>query len=324
LARGHLGSKRVLPARESLPAFFGWVARKARRPRAPGTLEAMEGRAPDFIGIGAQRAGTSWIYACLYEHPQLCMPSKEIHFFSRDRNWVRGYEWYEALFTRCPSTARVGELSTSYLVCREGPSRIYSRYPEVKLLASLRDPVDRAFSSYLNDIVSGVLSPDIDFWEACAERPEYVEQGLYAKHLRRYLDSFPRDRLLVLIFEDGRRDPLGFMQAIYRFMGVDPSFEPTMLGRRVGEGRVPRAMWFERALVGVSAFLRRRSLLRRVWWRAKKARLGDLARSINTRRGATAEKVLAPADRQRLFQHFRRDIEDLETLLGRQLDEWRS
>jgi hypothetical protein len=97
----------------------------------------MGNRGPDFIGIGAQRTGTSWIYACLYEHPQVCMPQKEIGFFSRDRNWSRGFEWYEQIFAECPPGAIAGEFSTSYLTDTDVPARMVDRYAGVRLIASL-------------------------------------------------------------------------------------------------------------------------------------------------------------------------------------------
>jgi hypothetical protein len=117
------------------------------------------------------------MYACLYEHPESCMPRKEINFFSRDRNWRRGYEWYEPIFSECPATAITGEFSTSYLLDAKTPARIRSRYPETRLIASLRHPVDRAYSSYLNDLSDGVVSTENGFWEAFQSHPEYVEAG---------------------------------------------------------------------------------------------------------------------------------------------------
>ena len=93
----------------------------------------------DFIGLGAQRSGTSWIYACLHEHPQIFIPIKEIHFFSRERNWSKGYQWYENLFAQCPIDRKAGEFSTSYLIDQETPSRIHQQYPGTKLIVSLRN-----------------------------------------------------------------------------------------------------------------------------------------------------------------------------------------
>src|SRR4051812_34770 len=153
-------------------------------------------RGPNFIGIGAQRTGTSWIYACLFEHPDLCLPRKEINFFSRERNWSRGFGWYEAIFGECPPDAQVGEFSTSYLTDAETPGRIRSRYPDARLIVPLRNPIDRAYSNYLNDIVGGVVPASVGFAEALESHPEYVDGGLYARHLRNYIHLFGREQLL--------------------------------------------------------------------------------------------------------------------------------
>src|SRR3954447_26723321 len=210
-------------------------------------------RSPDFIGIGAQRSGTSWLYACLFEHPQTCLPRKEINFFSRDRNWSRGFDWYEGIFSECPPKAVVGEFSTSYLTASETPGRIRDRYPNARLIVSLRNPVDRAYSNYMNDIVAGVVPSSQSFREALTSHPEYVESGRYARYLSGYLDRFPREQLLVTIFDDARREPQAAVQEIYRFLGVDTEFRPAMIDRTVGEGRVPRFQRFERWLIDGAA-----------------------------------------------------------------------
>ena len=99
----------------------------------------------DFIGLGAQKAGTSWVYACLYEHPEIHAPIKELHFFSRDR-FSKGKDWYESHFSHRKEGQKVGEFSTSYLYSKETPERIKELYPEVKLIAIVRNPVTRAYS----------------------------------------------------------------------------------------------------------------------------------------------------------------------------------
>jgi Sulfotransferase domain len=286
----------------------------ARRPR---------GRPPDFIGLGAQRASTSWIYACLYEHPEICMPMKEVNFFSRERYWGRGLTWYEGLFRGCRQTSKVGELSTSYLANEKVPDRIHRLYPGARLFVCLRHPVDRAYSSYLNDLTSGVVPPDTGFWEAFREHPEYVLDGQYARHLTAYLRLFPQDQVLILIFDDARRDPARFMATLYRFLGVDPGFRPSMLERRVGWGRVPRSVGLDRTIVRTSGFLRRHGL-GSIWWLVKRIGLGDLVRAVNTRNEAPPDGRLSPADRRRLVGEFESDLGALEVLLGRQLEEWRT
>jgi hypothetical protein len=280
-----------------------------------------EPRRPDFIGIGAQRTGTSWIYACLYEHPHLCLPRKEINFFSREPNWSRGFEWYEGIFAECPPNAVAGEFCTSYLVHTEAPARIRHRYPDVRLIVSLRHPVDRAYSNYLNDIVAGAVPSATGFREALQSHPEYVEAGRYARYLRNYLDLFPREQLHVSIFDDARRDPLAAIQEIYRFLGVDPSFRPAMLDRRVGIGRVPRFQWIERQLIDTSATFKRRRALRLLWWWAKRLGIGDRLRALNTQNGEAA--ALDPEERRSQIREFEPDVRDLEKLLQMELPKWR-
>jgi hypothetical protein len=229
------------------------------------------------------------------------MPRKEINFFSRDRNWTRGFQWYEGVFAECPPGSIAGEFSTSYLTDSETPARIRDRYPEVQLIVSLRHPVDRAHSSYLNDIVAGVVPPEMGFLEALQSHPEYLDGGRYARFLRNYLDLFPRNQLLVLMFDDARRDPLGAIQGILRFLGVDPAFRPTMLDRQVGAGRVPRSQGAERSLLGVSAAFRHRRSLR-------PGRVPD---------GLDSE------ERRALVREFEPDIRAIEDLLRTELPGWR-
>jgi hypothetical protein len=279
-------------------------------------------RAPDVIGIGAQRTGSSWMYACMYEHPQICMPRKEINFFSRERNWNRGFEWYEDIFAECPQTAVCGEFSTSYLPDPETPRRIHDRYPDVRLIVSLRDPAERAYSSYLNDILAGVVSPKQGFADALSAHPEYIEGSRYGRHLSSFLDRFARERILVSMFDDARREPLATVREIYRFLDVDPEFRPAMLDRPVGIGRVPRSQSTERSMVELAEAFRHRRALRPVWWMAKKSRLGDRLRALNTR--ASNPDGLDPANRRALISELEPDIRVLEDLLDLELSAWRS
>ena len=277
---------------------------------------------PDFIGLGAQRAGTSWIYACLYEHPNICIPVKEIHFFSRERNWSKGYGWYEAIFEKCPQDAKAGEFSTSYLSDSATPERIHQRYPSVKLIACLRNPLDRAYSNYLNDIMAGVIKPEIPFSEALKEHLEYIEQGRYATHLKGYLRVFSMDQILVLIYGDSLKDPLSFIETIYKCIGVDSSFVPSMVNVRVNKGRVPRFVWLDRLLVQASDVLRGKGLYN-IWWLTKRAGLGDKIRALNTREIASRHRGPGLSERAMLYEALESEITGLERLMGRNLQEWR-
>jgi hypothetical protein len=278
------------------------------------------GRAPDFIGLGAQRSGTSWIYACLYDHPQLCTPTKEIHFFSREANWTRGKVWYERHFAECSPETMTGEFSSSYLPSADAAERIATLYPRAKLIVSLRHPLERLISSYLNDVTAGIVQPGTPLLETLHARPDYVEQGRYATHLARYLQHFPRSQLLVLIYEDALGDPAGFIRRIYSYLGVDPEVRSSMLTARVGEGRVPRSVVLERALTRGTWALRTR-LTRGLWWAAKRAGVGRVLRRANT--ANVTRPILPPAERERLAEMFSEEISALERLLDRDLTAWR-
>jgi Sulfotransferase domain len=281
-----------------------------------------EPRAPDVIGIGAQRTGSSWIYACMYEHPEICMPRKEINFFSRERNWSKGFDWYEDIFAECAAAAICGEFSTSYLPDPATPRRIHDRYPEVRLIVSLRHPAERAYSSYLNDILAGVVSPEQSFPDALIAHPEYIDGSRYGHHLSNFLDCFNRDQVLVLMFDDARREPLATVRQIYRFLDVDPEFRPAMLDRPVSVGRIPRSNRAERSMLALAEAFRHRRALRPVWWMAKKSGIGDRIRALNTRNANSGG--LDPEHRRTLMRELEPDVTVLEDLLGLELSAWRS
>ena len=115
----------------------------------------------DFIGIGAERSGTTWVSNCLNDHPEICFSKqKEIFFFNKlDRHFLklenlrykRGINWYKGFFNHCAPGAIKGEFTPTYLFCPYAPRRIKSYFPNVKIVVCLRDPVERAFSQYLHN-----------------------------------------------------------------------------------------------------------------------------------------------------------------------------
>lgn len=272
------------------------------------------GRLPDFIGLGAQRSGTSWLYACLYEHPALCLPRKEVHFFSRERFWARGREWYEAQFDRCPHGALAGEFSTSYLFSPKAPERIKDVCPDARLIAILRHPVERALSNFRNDIMAGTVQKGTSFGEALTSHPEYVEQGRYASQLRRYVARFPRQRLRILIYEEAVADPDAHIRDLYEFLGVDPTFRPRHLHKNVNRGREPRAVWADRVLNNAARGVRHAGL-DTLWWLAKKSGIGQGLRRLNTASEDGSRST--EADRCRIWKLVEDEVVDLEDLLGR-------
>ena len=273
----------------------------------------------DFIGIGAQKSGTSWVYACLYEHPEICAPIKEIHFFSRPR-FEKGIAWYESHFKKCSTQSKKGEFSTSYLYAVEASARIKAVYPDVKIIAILRDPITRAYSQYRNALKAGEITETTSFFSYIAEEKSVIAQGMYAEQLARYVSLFGHEQMLVLVYEDIARDPRAFMQRIYTFIGVDASFVPSMLHTSINIARTPKRVFIDRMMHHSAEFLRRRGLDRLVWY-VRKIGLPDMVRAVNTKTD-TKEKKLE-YDRNALVHMFREDARRLTEYCGRDMvKEW--
>ena len=273
----------------------------------------------DFLGIGAQKSGTSWVYACLYEHPEICAPIKELHFFSRPR-FEKGKEWYERHFKKCAAGKKVGEFSTSYLFSKEAPQRIFDLYPDIKLIAILRNPVTRAVSQYKNAIKAGEINEEKTFAAYMAQEPSVCAQGMYFQQLEHYTSLFAREQILLLVYEDSKKDPKAFMQKIYRFLGVDDTFVPSMLYSEINVARTPKVVTLDRVMHYSAEFLRSVGLDKFVY-HIRKSGLPDIVRTHNTK----SEQPVREAEYAELKHLFIDDTKRLSVLLNRDLNtEWNS
>jgi Sulfotransferase domain len=211
---------------------------------------------PDFVIIGSQRAGTSSLYSYLIQHPSLIAASlKEVHFF--DRNYEKGGRWYRSHFPSRPFETLVrlrtgtnpvtGEATPGYMFHPDVPRRMAELVPHVKLIALLRNPVDRAYSNYCHRRARGLESLP-SFEEAIAAEPgrlaretsltsdddysgsehrlhSYLARGLYYDQIKRWLDAFPPTHLLVQKSEDFFADPASTLARTLAFIQL-PGFEP--------------------------------------------------------------------------------------------------
>ena len=212
---------------------------------AYGTVTSPARPLPDFLILGAQKAGTTALYAYLRRHPDLTGPSwKEVSFF--DRRWTRGLAWYRGNF---PNRARtrgklVGEASPSYLFHPLAPERVREVVPDARLVALVRNPVDRALSHHNHEVALG--REPLSFEEALdaedarlrgeVERMladpgyfsrewwshTYKARGRYAEQLERWLAVFPREQLLAVPSDDLAADPAGTHARVLEFLGARP------------------------------------------------------------------------------------------------------
>jgi len=175
---------------------------------------------PNFLYIGPPKSASSWLYELFLRHPQVFVPpAKDIYYF--DRHYDKGEEWYGSFFTGAtPRHTAIGELSHDYLYSEVAAQRIHRDLEGVKLLVTLRNPIDRAISHFRYSAQFGNV-PD-DFFRAIEINPLIIEFGRYSRYLRPYVERFGPDRLKISLFDDLRRDAQGFSADILRFLGVDP------------------------------------------------------------------------------------------------------
>lgn len=296
---------------------------------------------PNFLLIGAMKAGTTSLHQYLRHHPQVLMARvKEPHFFTR--NWDRGWEWYSEQFATagalavegqvrspraCDSSAQpfgqeggtvvaVGEASTSYTKYPEYqgvPERISRHIPNVRLVYLMRHPVERMRSHYLHDLAGGVERQALE--KALLENPKYLNASRYALQIERFLDHFPREQLLFICSEDLYADRATTLRQVYEFIDVDPSFTPTNIERVFYQTAHKR---------GYRSFLPGLRRLPAVGFLSDLAPqpLKQLARRYVTERVDPDRGRIREDLRSRLEDLLHHDVERLRSYLGEEFDGW--
>ena len=202
---------------------------------------------PSFIGIGAPKAGTTWLSKCLEEHPQIFIPkAKELMFFDYlyDKDKISEYE---NVFPDNSQFTAMGEISPNYLSSQYAPERIKEYNPNVKLFVSLRSPVDQIYSYYWHTYRQNVWLKDLEklsFEEAIEQYQDFfLKHSFYMKHLKRWLEYFDSDQIHIIIYDDIINQPQVVIKNLYSFLEVDNTFIPSSCQKRdlsVRQGTSPK------------------------------------------------------------------------------------
>ena len=287
---------------------------------------------PNFLIIGAMKSGTTALYYYLEQHPEIYMsPVKEPNFFSSQEqenaaDTVTNIGTYKHLFSGGSGKKAIGEASHSYLYEPGAAAEIRRYIPEAKLIAILRNPIDRAYSHFLHMVRSGTEPLD-DIAQALREEEvgihkertfqDYIGRGLYYDQLKRYFGMFPRERVRVYLYEDLSDAPISTVQDAFRFLGVNDSFVPDVSLRRNVSGN-PKYK-------SLDTLLRRQSRIKhaakvylpaRMRWRLSKA-FDDLKT-----RNLVEPPPLRSEVRRQLISVYREDILKLQALIHRDLSGW--
>ncbi len=253
----------------------------------------------DFIIIGAQKAGTTSLFEYLRLHPEISLPaSKEAPYFSHDSMYSRGWPAYMRKIAFADPQRKWGTVTTRYMAGgvtggavsdnsydeRTVPLRIRECLPKVRLIAILRDPVERAVSHHrmvsmdgreqrsFDDAIGELLRPDM--LERARRHPRettgYIVWGEYGRILAGYFDVFPREQILVVFTDELERAPAQLLRRIQEFIGVMADFEPPNLAVRYRAGAMQRRFsWMgpyaSLSPQGLQRVLRKNSAVRAVW-----------------------------------------------------------
>lgn len=283
---------------------------------------------PTFIVIGVAKAGTTSLYRYLDQHPQVFMyPEKGTNYFgyedARDWRWddegeppllrnfhVRTFEEYEAAFSGATNELAIGEVSPQYFRCPTAAQRIQERLPDVKLIANLRNPAERAFSGFLMRTRRGerVGSPEKEL----SAESSHVREGFYYRRMKRFYDAFPREQIKVYVFEEFKRDPGHVMRDLHGFIGVDPDFEPDT-APRYNPANLPRSRSLNKLFYHPTVIRTAKAIV--------PSRMQGAAKGVR-KLNLSAPPKLSSDLRAQLLELYRDDIVRLEGLLERDLSVW--
>lgn len=295
-------------------------------------------REPNFIVIGAARSGTTALYQYLRRHPDIFMSNiKEPNFFAFEdcpldyagpgaefvNNSVASWDDYCALFAEAPSGAMVGEASPLYLYAAQAPAGIKRRFPQIKMIAILRNPIEQAYSHYLYARAQ-MIEPLADFGDALAAQTQrqrdhwqplfqYSEFPRYAEQLTRYFEHFGREQLKIFLYEDYLDDPQGVLREMFAFIGVDTAFSPD-IAQHTNMGGNPKNAF-------VQWLVMRPNPLSRLFGGFLPLATRQRIRDMVSRRNINREEMPVAA-RERLITALRDDITRLQALVGRDLSHW--
>ncbi len=291
-----------------------------------------EGTQPhiDFIGIGMSRCGSTWVWACLTSHPDICCAKrKEVHFY--DKQFSNGWTWYAAQYDHCTPGVVRGEFTPLYATDPTARDVIPQVYPQARLILAVRDPLERLHSAWRFQFGRGVheYTSFQDYLTNCGE--EQWDRGRYGAHLSWWLTHYHKEQIHLVFYDDITSDPARVARELFAFVGVDTNHIPTKLTERINAPKQRRAR-----VSGINPLIHRvdrlltelpvPSVLRSVVQRLGLAsRVRKVLRRLRRWNTVSADRhvfdpTLSEEVWQRVVAYYEEDIARLEKLSGRSLE----
>ena len=275
---------------------------------------------PNFLVIGAAKAGTTWLYSCLYEHPEIYLPDiKELHFFSYEDVYQKGFNWYESNFRNVTVEKAVGEVSPSYLPFESTAERIYTYNPDIQLIVILRNPIDRAYSHYCMAMRTNKVEKNIE--RGLSLDSPYVQWGLYHDQITRFMQLFPRNQIKVLLFDDIKSNPQFLLKDVYSYLNVDSAFLPKSAFQVKNPQRsMPKYPKIYKSLKGIYNDLSVNSdIANKILTQLRYRGYFDLFHRIN--RGSSFPKI-SEEKKMKLADFYDGDVSELSKVINKDLSSW--
>ena len=264
---------------------------------------------PNFLGIGTQRAATTWLFNCLEEHPDVFVPKcKEIYFFNH--YYEKGIAFYSTFFDAARSYKAIGEITPGYIQCEACPERIYKHLPNVKMIIILRNPIDRAFSAYKKFVFP---KTGLSFEEAICQKPDLLTRGLYSSQLERYFSYFKREQFLILLYEELNSDNLVAIKKVYKFLEINDEYSPSWIGKTSNVSSLSRLNMIinKYKLNSLAHFI-------------MKTEVGNIVRKLHKKGGKEYKAVIDIETSKKLVEYFFEPNQRLAKLLDIDLSLWRT
>ncbi|MEK6760766.1 MAG: sulfotransferase [Nanoarchaeota archaeon] len=296
----------------------------------------------DFIGIGAGRSGTTWIVNILSEHPQIFCPSLgKLNYFANTRPNnksseydKRGIKGYLDLFGKCENGKLKGDFSSYYMVNPKVAGIIKKHFPNIKIWACLREPVERAYSDWLA-FLNFKIKNNEDFETAFSGEQTgmypagdgFRRRGFYYEQLKPYFDLFPKENIKIILHEDLIKNPEKITKEFYEFLGVDSNYIPKNLHEKPAKTTSTRFRVLRKTinfLAEISHYMEDSKLGGFVFYAKRKTNIGGFFNKINDVNVKEFEKPKLDLElKKKLKKTYIEDIEKLEKIIGRNLNDWK-
>ncbi len=293
---------------------------------------------PNFIVVGAEKSASTFVHKCLMEHPEIFMPSEEVPFFESPDYEQTSIENLEQLFVG-RTEKMLGIKRPNYIGKPEVPIRIRRHLPHAKLIAVLRNPIERAVSAYYHNINYGFIPArniekgmnlllDGAYEKTFKRAYEIIDFGFYYKHLKEYQYFFDNNSFLVLLYDDIIADKLSAIQKVYSFLNVESSYVPKAINSKPQAViySIPRLRFLtlrNRFLYKYNSdrtrlFLRDGNILGRIVARV----ITKVDSKYLSKIFVSSKPKLTMELANRLYKIYNKDIEKLQAYIGRDLSHW--